>query len=190
MAAVLVDPPEDLIAERQRLGLDRFDEVWNGRYHVVPAPSDEHQRVVLELILALTPIARSIGLELRHESNLIPPGARGWSDYRVPDLVVAPPSALGELGVVGAPSLVVEVRSPGDESFEKLPFFDAVGALEVLVVDRDTKWVRRWARLDARLVEVDADADGRHVLATLPVAVAGPDDGTLRIDAGDAVHVI
>ena len=39
---VLGDPPPalaSLIAERQRLGLDRRDEIWEGDYHVVPGPS-------------------------------------------------------------------------------------------------------------------------------------------------------
>jgi Uma2 family endonuclease len=189
MAAVLVDPPEDLIAERQRLGLDRFDEVWSGRYHVVPAPSDEHQRIVLELILLLTPVARSVGLDLRHESNLLPPDATGWRDYRVPDLVVFPTSALGEWGVVGPPALVVEVRSPGDESFEKLPFFERVGASEVLIIDRDTKAVRRWTQDDRRaLVEVPA-ADGWHELASLPVALRAV-DGALVVSVASGTHRI
>ncbi len=34
--SVVVTP--DQIAERHRLGLDRFDEIWQGRYHVNAAP--------------------------------------------------------------------------------------------------------------------------------------------------------
>ena len=33
----------------------------------------------------------------------------------------------------------IEIRSPGDESYEKLSFFADLGVREVLVIDRDTK---------------------------------------------------
>jgi Uma2 family endonuclease len=39
----------------------------------------------------------------------------------------------------GGPDAVVEIHSPGDESYEKFPFYAAVGVREVLVIDRDTK---------------------------------------------------
>lgn len=38
--SVVVTP--DQIAERHRLGLDRFDEIWQGRYHVNAAPHPRH----------------------------------------------------------------------------------------------------------------------------------------------------
>ena len=39
----------------------------------------------------------------------------------------------------GAPTVVVEIRSPGDETMEKLPFYAQIGVPEVWVIDRDTK---------------------------------------------------
>jgi hypothetical protein len=40
--AVVLDPPsaglEELVERRRRSGLDRFDEVWQGVLHIVPAP--------------------------------------------------------------------------------------------------------------------------------------------------------
>ena len=165
----MIDPPRELIAERVRLGLDLFDEVWNGSYHMVPSPSGEHQRLVGRLLVRLLPIVEAVGLDVLHEFNLVPADEPGWDDFRVPDLVVFPSSSLVQRGVVGPPTLVVEVRSPGDESFQKLPFFERVGAAEVLIVDRDTKAIRRWVLVDGALVEVGPDAAGRHQLATLPV---------------------
>ena len=35
--------------------------------------------------------------------------------------------------------MVVETRSPGDESYEKLPFYAALGVPEVWIIERDTK---------------------------------------------------
>jgi Uma2 family endonuclease len=39
----------------------------------------------------------------------------------------------------GAPSVVMEIRSPGDEAYEKLPFYAALGAREVWIIDRNTR---------------------------------------------------
>jgi Uma2 family endonuclease len=34
---------------------------------------------------------------------------------------------------------VIEIHSPGDETYEKFPFFAKLGVREVVVIDRDTK---------------------------------------------------
>ena len=39
----------------------------------------------------------------------------------------------------GGPDAVLEIRSPGDETYEKLPFFAKLGVREVVVIDRDSK---------------------------------------------------
>ena len=39
----------------------------------------------------------------------------------------------------GPPDVVVEVRSPDDESYDKLPFYAKLGVAEVWIIDRDTK---------------------------------------------------
>jgi Uma2 family endonuclease len=47
---------------------------------------------------------------------------------------------------VPSAALVIEIRSPGDESWEKLPFYAAHGVDEVLIVDpqtREVHWLRR-----------------------------------------------
>lgn len=48
-------PPEleQLLAGRRTLGQDLFDEVWEGSYHVAPAPSFSHGRVEAELAAAI-----------------------------------------------------------------------------------------------------------------------------------------
>ena len=53
---------------------------------------------------------------------------------------------------------MIEIRSPGDETFEKQPFWERVGVAEVVVIDRDDKSVRRWARSAA---DVLVEARGR-----------------------------
>ena len=42
----------------------------------------------------------------------------------------------------GGPTVVVEIRSPGDETMEKLPFYAQLGVPEVWIVDRDTQIAR------------------------------------------------
>ena len=39
----------------------------------------------------------------------------------------------------GAPDVVVEIRSPGDETYEKLDFYAKLDVPEVWVVDRDSR---------------------------------------------------
>jgi len=51
---------------------------------------------------------------------------------------------------------VIEFRSPGGETYQKIPHYERIGAQEVLVIDRDTKAVRHWARQNERLVDTTA----------------------------------
>ena len=63
-------------------------------------------------------------------------------NFRVPDLVLVLPhqrEILCDTHILGAPAVVVEIRSPGDESYEKLPFYAALGVPEVWIIDRDSK---------------------------------------------------
>ncbi len=189
MDVVVIDPPADLIAERQRLGLDNHDEVWDGEYHMVPAASSEHQRTIMRLAMCWFPTAEQVGLDLRHEWNLIPVGEPGWNDFRVPDLVVFRPEVHHERGAVGPASLVVEVRSPGDESFQKLPFFERLGVGEVLIIDRDTKAVRRWVSGPEGLIESVGDGAGRHSLDCLPVEIWNEGETLVVLANGERTEI-
>lgn len=177
----LEDVPEDLLAERRKLGLDQFDEVWNGVLHMNPSPSRRHARVAVVLFRALDAVAAEAGLEVLWEHNLIPFHEPGWNDYRIPDLMVFGPEVSQERGVQGAPELVVEIRSPGDDSYRKLPFYEEIGAGEVLIIDRDTAAVRRWTIGPDGLVE-QVPADGVQHLDCLPVLVRTV-DGELVAEA-------
>ncbi len=171
MRVVIGDVPAAVLAERRVLGLDRFDEVWDGVWHMVPSPNNEHQRLEVRLASLLLPLCDDLGLELRVELNLLAPGVPTLHDFRVPDLMVYRPECWHALGVIGPASLVVEVRSPDDESFEKLPFFEKLGVGEVLIIDRDTKVIRRWVNGADGLVESSAGEGGRHRLECLPVEI-------------------
>ena len=127
----VMDPPpavEDLIAERHALGQDLYDEVWEGEYHVAPAPSGGHARIQARLIEVLRPLALTAGLDGGGPCNV-----GGSTDYRVPDLAFIR-DWRDEVWYPEA-AIVVEIASPGDESRAKLDFYFRHGADEVLIVE-------------------------------------------------------
>jgi Putative restriction endonuclease len=139
---VLGTPPPELEAllERRRVaGVDRLDEVWQGVHHMVPGPSFEHAHVAQQLAVLLNAPARTAGLiPTMHEFNI----GEGEHDFRVPDGGLHRPGAAGMWHATAA--MVVEVRSPGDETWQKLPFYAAHHVDEVLIVDpaeRTVTWL-------------------------------------------------
>jgi len=145
----MLEVPEHLLEERRRLGHDRRDEMWEGVLHMVPQPLTPHQRLGALLLSAFLPPANARGLWAAYETSVFRPGS-DWSDYRVPDMVVARADSVSERGVEGRAELVVEIRSPGDESYEKVPFYADVGCQEVLIVDRDTLELQLFVRGEPR----------------------------------------
>ena len=132
---------EAMKEERRRSGLDRLDEVWVGVLHMVPAPSFEHAVVAQQLAVLLDGPARAAGLEpTMHEFNL----GESEHDFRVPDGGLHRPGARGTWQPTAA--LVVEIVSPEDETWQKLPFYAAHGVDELLIVDpreRSVHWLAR-----------------------------------------------
>lgn len=137
MATVVLDPYAyelDALKERRRVsGLDRLDEVWEGVLHMVPAPSGPHGTVEWQLAQMLRPLAQRAGLHACGQFNL----GDGEHDFRVPDggLHRAPPLVTW----YSTAALVVEIVSPGDETWQKLPFYAAHHVDEVLIVDPETR---------------------------------------------------
>jgi len=130
---------EALKERRRRAGLDRLDEVWEGVLHMVPAPSYEHAVVAQQLAVLLDGPARSGGLvPAMGEFNL----GESERDFRVPDGGLFRPGASGIWQSTAA--LVVEIVSPEDESWQKLPFYAAHAVDELLIVDpqeRSVHWL-------------------------------------------------
>src|SRR4051794_25462477 len=80
---------QEVIRDRQRRGIDLYDEVWDGVYVMPSLPSLPHQRLVSGLVVALYAV---VDEEKRGETF---PGANvsdrrdDWkSNFRVPDVVV------------------------------------------------------------------------------------------------------
>jgi Uma2 family endonuclease len=130
---------DELLERRRASGLDRLDEVWEGVRHMVSAPSGEHADIAQQLAVALDGPSRAAGLiPAMHEVNL----GVSEHDYRVPDGGLHRQRPRGVWHATAA--LVVEILSPDDESWDKLPFYARQGVDEVLLVDpreRTVHWL-------------------------------------------------
>ncbi|HEX3693184.1 MAG TPA: Uma2 family endonuclease [Solirubrobacteraceae bacterium] len=164
MRTLVLDPStaglEPILERRKRSGLDRFDEIWEGVLHMVPAPSGPHGVLEWQLACVLRPLAKRARLHACAQFNL----GDGEGDYRVPDggLHRAPPTGIWH----STAALVMEIVSPNDESWEKLPFYAAHHVDEVLIVDPQQRSVEWLGLVDgaylpiarSRLIELGADA--------------------------------
>ncbi len=132
MKAVMPVALPDVMAWRKNVGADQWDEMWEGVLHMPPPPNVGHQDLegALEAYLRRywTPAS---GGKVYHQIALTP-SAAGWTkNYRVPDLVLLLPQRFAidrNEYFEGAPDVAVEIHSPGDEAYEKLPFYAELGA--------------------------------------------------------------
>lgn len=120
-------------------------------------------------------MAESRGLELSYETGLFRAGQEE-RDYRTPDLVFSRPEQAAERGVEGA-ELVVEILSEGDESREKLVFYEQLSVSEALLVDPESRefelYVLRGGRLHVALPD-EHGAVRSKVLGVVFSKVGGP----------------
>lgn len=144
-------PPEvEAFLERRRaLGQDRFDEVWEGAYHVAPMAHPWHGYVDEQIGEALAPHARRAGLVRTSAFNLGEP-----DDFRVPDRGYH--RTLPSTVYVPTAAIVVEVVSPDDETWEKFGFYAAHGVDEICTAEPPERGLRWWRREGDGYVETDA----------------------------------
>lgn len=132
---------EALIESRRATGADRNDEVWAGDYHMNPAPRKRHAILHSRVTQILGPLARRRQLVVSADFNLGDP-----DDYRIPDAGLHRDDT--DAVYVDTAALVVEILSPHDESWEKVPFYAIRGVAEVMIVDPSTRSLT-WLRLRA-----------------------------------------
>jgi len=165
MKAVIVDVSPDMIEERRRKGIDRFDEVWEGVYHMVPPPAFEHQKVVTGSAALFVPYVRQHRLGVLYLGLGVRDVSWGEKNYRIPEWIflragrehlLKPESGYVDEG----PDVVLEVRSPGDETDEKIPFYEKVGVRELVLVDRNSRRVEILRLAGSRFSHVSPNADG------------------------------
>jgi Uma2 family endonuclease len=177
MRAVVVHLTAEELAYRRSRGLDRWDEMWEGVLHMTPAPTVEHQRIVDALIIFLAPhLTTTARGTLRSSINVFRETTQK-AEYRIPDLTfVASGRAhvLHEDGVrSGGPDAVIEIRSPEDETYDKLPFYAALGVREVIVIDRDSKRPEIYRLAGSQYVALQQDPDGWLRSETMMVRFRG-----------------
>ena len=141
MPTLISDPPpaelEEFLERRRRLGLDRHDEIWEGVNRMMPAPGLAHRLVDRQLAKLLDPLAEAAGLLEGGELNL---GTK--DDFREPDRAIWRPEDSADWQQTVA--LAVEILSPGDSTWEKLPFYASHRVDELLIVDpqkRSVEWL-------------------------------------------------
>lgn len=169
MALLVTDPDleERLIAQRQASGGDRFDEVWEGTYVMAPLANDEHQELQTALAAVFQIVIGWTGLGLVRAGVNVSDREDGWEhNYRCPDVVVFMSGTTArncDTHWVGGPDFAVEVRSRGDRTPQKLPFYASVNVRELLVIERHP-----WSMLLYQLTDGEL----------LPVGHLKPDDTT------------
>ena len=142
MAVLVCDEEiaEELIAQRQASGGDRYDEVWNGVYVMSPIANNEHQSLATQLACILSSMIDWRGLGFTLAGANITDREDDWTkNYRVPDVLVFSNGTKAidrQSHWYGGPEFAIEIVSRGDKTLDKLDFYAAVGTQELLVIDR------------------------------------------------------
>ena len=161
MTAIIEDRglEKEVIRRRQEIGADRWDEVWEGVYIMNALPNSDHQDIVMNLGAFLVPLFRRTGEGIVFPGINYASDAENWQhDYRCPDLAVF----LTENGEArnhdtfwtGPADFLIEVVSPNDRAYDKLPFYDKLGVHELLIIDRDPWQLELFRHADGRLASV------------------------------------
>jgi Uma2 family endonuclease len=183
--AVWLDVPPDVLENRHKSGLDRLDEVWQGVLHMVPPPAFEHATIEGELAHALKHLLEELGLAKVRQNVGVRPAGSGTMNFRVPDISVLSPKRkelVYEGWINGGPELVVEIRSPNDETYEKMPFYAALEIDELLVIDRDSRRLELYRLAGKQYVAVSSNADGWLPLTTFPIALGSTKDAQIEVE--------
>jgi Uma2 family endonuclease len=148
------------IAERRRLGLDTFDEWWDGVYVAVTGPSPEHGMFNVRFGVLLLRLADALGLALAAPLNI----GINQRDCRVPDMAVfRPDTPRTSRAFLETAVLVVEILSPGEKAGAKLDFYAEWQVDEYLEVDQRSATARLLRREGDRWVDTPASTLGFRV---------------------------
>jgi len=177
MRAVLLDVDEAFLAERERRGQHKLDECWEGEWHLVNPPRSWHNLLNTALFRVLVSLAEAEGLVGVCESMGLFAAEKDW---RIPDQLYCRPEDVIDAGVTSA-ELVVEVRSSGDDSYAKLPFYAARKVTEALIVHEDRRVELYRCREDGTMIQVE-QADGSAHSDVLGCTFTSVEGLRLRVD--------
>jgi Uma2 family endonuclease len=195
MKAVMANVPEHILEWRRRTGADQWDEMWEGVLHMAPSPNRDHQDFEYEFEAWLREHwATPSGCRVYHQINICEPGT--WpNNYRIPDLVLLTPERFHidcNEYFDGGPNAVVEIHSPGDEAYEKLPFYALVGVREVWIIDRDTKEPELHELVGREFQLREAGPDGwiKSNVANIEMRAAASDKLEIRVAGRDDTRAL
>jgi Uma2 family endonuclease len=144
------DSVQSLVEHRRRTGAGRLDECWEGIWHLTD-PSAAHQRLAGKIHRVHAEAIEDAGQGTAWISINVTDREHGWADnHRCPDGAVILAGNQGrwigeqQAAFLGGPDLVIEILSPGDQTYEKFPFYAALGVREILVVDPEVVRPELW----------------------------------------------
>jgi Uma2 family endonuclease len=134
----------------------------------------------------LKPFANAQALSIVYEVAAF----RSERDYRVPDLVVCRADQVSQRGVERGPEVVFELRSPNDETYEKLSFYEAMGVREVFVIDPATSRIELFLLRGGKLLPAVPEGSGVLRSEVLGIGLRCEGDKLLLVtaDGERAVH--
>jgi hypothetical protein len=169
MAMLILEPSFErrIIEERQALGHDAQDEVWDGIYVVNPIYDNEHQVIRGGLCLVLGhQLDLPEGTEVLPGVNVSDRDEDWGQNYRCPDVVVFMPNCQAmkrDAHSFGGPDLVIEIVTEGDRSWDKVGFYASINTRELLIIERKP-WQLTLLRLqNGKLVSVGCTASDNDV---------------------------
>lgn len=166
----------DILRQRLASGNDRWDEVWDGTYILMPNPNIEHQGIAGRLLMVLGPLIEWPGLGRVFPGVNVSDRTDDWTqNYRCPDVAVylaGNPAVAKGAYWHGGPDFAVEIMSPDDRSRDKLGFYATVGVRELLLIDRDPWALELYQRRGAELaLAASSSLDKPETLASDLIAL-------------------
>jgi hypothetical protein len=142
---------EQTLEDRRKHELDRWDEMWHGVLHMVPPPNFDHQSLTTFLGHVYWEVVVEGGLGRVITQGKLARTGPEEENYRVPDLTIVLKGSRGRIvrqGVARSADQVVEVFSPGDETYEKFDYYASLGVRELLIIYRDASRIELYRLTD------------------------------------------
>ncbi|MGO9114634.1 MAG: Uma2 family endonuclease [Thermoguttaceae bacterium] len=162
---------EELKEQRRAWGADQHDEVWEGVYFMPPMANTEHQQIILRFSCVIGATIDAPGLGIALPGANLAASVEGWKqNYRVPDIVVFLADTVAQnhdAFWTGAADFIIEITSPGDRTYEKIPFYSRIGVRELLIVNRQSWAVELYRHQDGGLQKVgESTVDRPEVISS------------------------
>lgn len=127
-----------------------------------------------------------LGFEVFHTTDVLD-RSKGETNYRQPDLAIVAPGDLMQSGrgIDGHAELVVEIRSPYDEAYEKIPFYEGCGIGEYWIVHPLTRAFEIRVLHGGRYSLLEPNADGIVVAPRFGLSLQLVEGPKLRIAWAD-----